>query len=331
LKAVIFFYIFLFLSIVFSCNGGRNNEPPIARFSYSPQTPFSGETVTFDASASFDPDGQVSTYHWQIGEDTIHDSVTFTWSFSSEGTYEIALVVMDNDGDKGQVVNVLTIGSALIPIYSFSLDLLSPSGLTFSSDLRSLWTLSDKPGGLIYHVSLKGAIISSLSYNGSDMEGITRNNSDNTFWVVEESSGELVNLDSSGSEIERVYVSGSYEGDGGLEGIALNETNGHIYLLKEKDPGILIELDHEFNMLQFNSLFFAQDFSGIWYDQTYNQLWIVSDQEKTVFKCDTTGAVLKSYSIQNEKMEGIAADIENKRVYLVNDVNDKLYIYELME
>jgi hypothetical protein len=30
-------------------------------------------------------------------------------------------------------------------------------------------------------------------------------------------------------------------------------------------------------------------------------------------------------------MEGIAADIENKRVYLVNDVNDKLYIYELME
>ncbi len=318
-------------SIALSCNGGQNNKPPIAQFSYSPEDPITGESVLFNASASTDPDGIINDYRWIINNDAIQDSVIVTRTFFSEGTYDITLTVIDDDGDTNQKIDMLTVGSALVLTDSFSLDLSSPSGLTFSSDSQSLWTLSDKPGGLIYNITFNGEIVTSLSYSGADLEGITRDNADNTFWIVEESSGELVHLDSTGLEMERVFVSGSNEGSGGLEGIALNKTNNHIYLLKEKDPGVLIELDHEFNILQYQRLFMANDFSGISYDQTTNQLWIVSDQDKTVFRCDTTGSVIKSYSIQHEKMEGIAVDMENKRIFFVNDANDKLYLYYLMD
>jgi len=317
--------------ICISCKEEPDNELPIASFNFTPQNPFSGDTVTFDASNSIDPDGEISNYYWQIDGEDISEGISMSKYFPFEGEYEITLIVTDNIGAKGKAVETITVNSALLLNETFNLNLSAPSGLAFSSDLQSFWTVSDKPGGQIYQLSSSGEIISSLSYSGSDLEGISYNNTDKSFWVTEESSGELVHLDSSGLEIERVYISGSIDGSGGLEGVAINENNGHIFLLKEKDPGVLIELDQDFNVVQYKRIYFADDYAGLWYEKAHNLLWIVSDQEKSVFKCDTTGNVLKSYSIPLDKMEGIAVDMENKQIFMVNDSNDRLYIYDLMD
>lgn len=85
-----------------------NPNPPEAIFSTSTTTPPIGGTVTFDGTASFDPDnGQTLTYAWDLDGDGIFgeingdDGITSTSStnnktYSTAGTFNAALRVTDS-------------------------------------------------------------------------------------------------------------------------------------------------------------------------------------------------------------------------------------------
>jgi PKD repeat protein/5-hydroxyisourate hydrolase-like protein (transthyretin family) len=73
------------------------DKPPHARFTYTPQSPLTGETVSFDASQSSDPDGQITSYEWTINGQTLTGETTTT-TFHEPGTYNATLTVEDNDG-----------------------------------------------------------------------------------------------------------------------------------------------------------------------------------------------------------------------------------------
>ena len=70
-----------------------------------------------------------------------------------------------------------------------------------------------------------------------------------------------------------------------------------IFILNEKNPGKLIRLRSDFTVLAEYDLNFAKDFSGLFYKSDSKELWIVSDQSKTINKCTIKGDVIKSYSI----------------------------------
>jgi PKD repeat protein len=72
--------------------------PPVASFTFSPLTPYAGETVTFNASDSYDPDGTIVSYFWDFGDGTNGTGETTTHSFADTGTYPVTLNVTDNDG-----------------------------------------------------------------------------------------------------------------------------------------------------------------------------------------------------------------------------------------
>jgi len=76
---------------------GGSASPPTAEFSVTPSEPTVGEQITFDASASSDPDGDIQSYQWEFtGDET--DSATgeeVTRTFDAPGTYEVALTVAD--------------------------------------------------------------------------------------------------------------------------------------------------------------------------------------------------------------------------------------------
>ncbi len=62
------------------------------------------DSIHFDASASYDPDGEIIFYKWTFPPDTsIINDISPTHSFKSEGTYKVNLVVIDNDGSSNSV------------------------------------------------------------------------------------------------------------------------------------------------------------------------------------------------------------------------------------
>ncbi|MEN8193844.1 MAG: SdiA-regulated domain-containing protein [Bacteroidota bacterium] len=214
-------------------------------------------------------------------------------------------------------------------ISSFNLQVDEPSGLCFSLDMESLWTVSDNTRK-VYKIDLTGKTQKTLSYTGNDLEGVAINPKDSTIWVAEENLSQIVQLDTLGNELNRITVTGA-GGGSGLEGITINSANNHFILLKEKNPGVLIELDEEFNLLEYKRISFANDYSGIFYESQNQHLWIVSDQNEKVYKCDMEGVVLIEYPIDVDKAEGIAVDINNDLVYVVSDDTEKLYVFEIID
>ncbi|MFB6192498.1 MAG: S8 family serine peptidase [Haloarculaceae archaeon] len=73
--------------------------PPNASFVIEPGSPTAGETVTFDASASSDPDGEVVTYVWTVDDDRVAMGRHVEYTFESGGAHEVTLTVTD-EGDR---------------------------------------------------------------------------------------------------------------------------------------------------------------------------------------------------------------------------------------
>ncbi|MCJ7800964.1 MAG: SdiA-regulated domain-containing protein [Candidatus Marinimicrobia bacterium] len=213
-------------------------------------------------------------------------------------------------------------------INKYVIDVGEPSGLVLALDNKSLWTVSDNQNK-IYQLDLTGQILKEISIPGIGFEGIALDLNGQSFWIVQESRGELLQIDTLGNEIQTLAITNVRSASGGLEGITINSTNNHLFLLKEKDPSVLIELNVDFETMMFKRIYFAQDYSGMDYTELEDELWIVSDQEKKVYRCDLNGNVLISFPINVDKAEGIAIDSENNLIYIVSDSDDILYIYRL--
>lgn len=76
------------------------NKKPVARAG-SDQKIFSGRTLYFDGSKSYDPDGTIASYSWSFGDGTSSHEVRVSHVYSKPGVYTVTLVVVDNEGTGG--------------------------------------------------------------------------------------------------------------------------------------------------------------------------------------------------------------------------------------
>jgi hypothetical protein len=84
---------------------------PTADFTFAPAKPRAGEPVTFDASPSFDADGQIVKYEWDFDGDGLADAegVTVTFTFEAPGDFPVTLTVTDDDGLTGTKTRTVTV------------------------------------------------------------------------------------------------------------------------------------------------------------------------------------------------------------------------------
>lgn len=85
------------------------NQAPTARMIITPSSAYIGETVTFDASGSTDPDGSIASYSWAFGDGHTGNRTIAQHAYSAAGTYNVVLTVTDDSGATGTAAGAVSI------------------------------------------------------------------------------------------------------------------------------------------------------------------------------------------------------------------------------
>jgi len=208
-------------------------------------------------------------------------------------------------------------------IKEYKLKLPEPSGLDFTYDGSAFWTVSDE-NNTVYKISLAGKILDKIKIEGNDLEGVSTID-DSRIAVILERDRKIIILNTTGKEIRRAKLPLSGKLNSGIEGITYNPKTHHFFVVNEKDPLLLLELDSNLSILKRKKINFVKDLSGLYFDEQNNNLWLISDKSKTVAICDTSGTLLKRYRVNIPQIEGIAIDRKKNKIYLVSDLKEKLY------
>jgi len=78
--------------------GGSDNQKPVPSFSFTPRQGDAPLVVSFDASASYDPDGKINTYAWDFGDGKSSRSRVVNHKYLEQGNFTVGLTVTDDDG-----------------------------------------------------------------------------------------------------------------------------------------------------------------------------------------------------------------------------------------
>lgn len=85
------------------------NQPPIADFNYSPEQPVVGQIVSFDASLSYDPDGDIVSYEWDFGDETAGNGKTVDHVFSWSDSFVVSLTVRDREDAVDKLIKTIEV------------------------------------------------------------------------------------------------------------------------------------------------------------------------------------------------------------------------------
>jgi len=95
------------------------NRPPVASLTKSAEFVFTGETITFNANNSYDPDGYIVSYFWDFGNGASASGIFVNYSYAENGTYTVTLAVTDDDGEYSVAHSVITVFNRP-PVASFT-------------------------------------------------------------------------------------------------------------------------------------------------------------------------------------------------------------------
>jgi PKD domain/Inosine-uridine preferring nucleoside hydrolase len=84
-------------------------ESPIAIFNFTPDRSRRGDTIVFDASASFDPNGSFLKYDWDFGDGSSGSGAEIKHAYSRAGEYIVSLIVTDSEGKSKKESRLLTV------------------------------------------------------------------------------------------------------------------------------------------------------------------------------------------------------------------------------
>ena len=83
--------------------------PAVVSFTYAPENPVVSHEITFDASSSFDPDGFITNYTWDFGDNATDCGKLTTYTYSAPGNYTVTLRVTDDGGAVNYTTKVVSV------------------------------------------------------------------------------------------------------------------------------------------------------------------------------------------------------------------------------
>ncbi len=207
--------------------------------------------------------------------------------------------------------------------YSIAPHVAEPSGIVYHHKNNSFLVVSDSHPE-IFEIDFQGHLLRSITTGSTDLEGISLSSGNDTIYIVEERVKTVVAYRADGTKISSFIADIASLSNNGLEGITVG-TNGNLYVLNEKLPGLLLEFTPGGTEVKRAPLTFATDYSGIFYDKSENCLWIISDESRSVTKTDLNGDLISQWSVPFQKGEGIS--IVRDTMYIVNDADATMYVF----
>ena len=98
------------------------NQPPFAEFVYSPLRPHVLDSILFNASASYDPDGFITSYAWDFGDGNttqVANPILFH-SYENLGIFNVTLTVVDSRGLQNATSKEITVTKPPFAAFTFS-------------------------------------------------------------------------------------------------------------------------------------------------------------------------------------------------------------------
>lgn len=214
------------------------------------------------------------------------------------------------------------------PLEYYDIAVPEPSGLCFSADGKSLWTVSDRTGE-VAQISFTGELIKKFTLKDVDFEGITVYD-DSTLALTREGKHAVMFVTTSGEVLLDRHIDIEMKSNSGLEGIAYVKKENVFILAQEKKPRRLIEVDAATFKVKREIKVGKEfpDISDIWYDERSNQLWILSDQGEFVARCSREGGIIKKYKLKIEKLEGVCVDPVKRKIFTVSDKLAAMFVFD---
>ncbi len=90
---------------------GTPAQAPVAAFTYSPASPTPGQPITLNASSSYDPDGTIASYQWDMNGDGTNDAsgAVVQVTYVNSGTVPVRLTVTDSSGLQNAVTKTISV------------------------------------------------------------------------------------------------------------------------------------------------------------------------------------------------------------------------------
>jgi len=184
-------------------------------------------------------------------------------------------------------------------------------------------TVSDQ-NSTVYEMDFTGHILKSMVIPSTDMEGIALSANCDTMYIAEETN-EIISIYSiNGTKLSSFSANVATVVKHGPEGVTVDKNN-HVFVLNEKLPMMILEYNQGREVWR-KEINYTTDCSDIFYEYSTDCFWIVSDESQKVIKLTRGGDLLGSWWIPFTKGEGLT--IVQEKIYIVNDADNKMYVFE---
>jgi uncharacterized protein YjiK len=196
-----------------------------------------------------------------------------------------------------------------------------PSGIAYHAAADELLVVSDEEERIFALDPRTAKVLREIELKDDDRdrEGVAVRPTDPPqLLVAAERSRRVLCYGMDGTLLDDVGVPVTGSENAGLEGITVDVDTGRVFVVHEKDPRALLELDDALRLVAVHGMAELSDLSGLCFEA--DGLWVVSDESKKLarYELSERGLSLKrTWKLGHRRAEGIA--VAGDLIYVLFD------------